>query len=93
MLLISYDITSNKTRTRFSKFLKQYGNSVQYSIYKIKNSKRIINIITNEIENKYKKTFNNTDSIMIFNTCCACDQKVIRYGCALHDEENIVYLE
>lgn len=46
MIIVSYDISDNKVRGRFAKFLMQYGDRLQYSVYEIQNSERILNIIT-----------------------------------------------
>ena len=67
MIIVCYDFHSDRKRTRFSKFLKQFGNRIQYSVYSIKNSRRIINNIISEVEYKYKKQFNNTDHILILD--------------------------
>jgi len=45
MLLVSYDISNDKLRTRFAKYLSKYGNRLQYSVFEIKNSDRIIEIL------------------------------------------------
>ena len=42
MLIISYDISNDKLRTKFSKFLCKFGYRLQYSVFEIKNSKRIL---------------------------------------------------
>jgi CRISPR-associated protein Cas2 len=42
MLIVSYDISNDKIRTRFAKFLSKFGYRLQYSIFEIKNSKRIL---------------------------------------------------
>jgi CRISPR-associated protein Cas2 len=93
MIILAYDITSDKKRTRLAKFLDKYGERIQYSVFRIKNSQRVLTNILAEIEHKYKKYFDNTDSIYIFNTCVGCDKKIIRYGNALHEESDVVYLE
>ncbi len=31
MIIVSYDISDNKVRARFAKFLMQYGDRLQYS--------------------------------------------------------------
>lgn len=92
MIIVAYDFVDNKKRTKFSKFLKQYGEKIQYSVYKIKNSNRILENILKEVELKYKKQFNNTDSILIFKICNRCQNSVVRYGNAKHEEENVVNL-
>lgn len=93
MIIVSYDFSSNKRRSKFSKFLKRYGEKVQFSVYSIKNSQRILNIILKEIELNYSKTFEKTDSILIFIVCEQCQKKIIRYGSAVHEESDVVYFD
>ena len=63
---ISYDFEDNRKRARFAKFLKKFGRKIQYSVYEIKNSPRVLQNILSEIELKYKKDFSGSDSILIF---------------------------
>lgn len=91
MLLVSYDITNNKTRTRFSKFLKKYGRRLQYSVFEVKNSQRVLQNILKEVEYLYKQKFEKTDSVFIVNFCQACKKKIIRYGHAVNEEKEIVF--
>lgn len=93
MLIIAYDFTDNKTRSRFSKFLKKYGGKIQYSIYEIRNSQRVLQNILNEIELKYKKSFKNTDSVLIFQMCEGCKKKIVRYGYASNEESSVVVFD
>jgi len=41
MIMLSYDISNNKVRTKFSKFLKRFGRRVQCSVFEINNSQRV----------------------------------------------------
>ncbi len=91
MLLISYDISDDKLRTKFSKFIKKYGRSLQYSVYEIKNSPRVLRIIMTEIEEKFEEKFQLSDSVLIFPICEACDKKIKRYGYAANEEQDVVY--
>lgn len=91
MLIVSYDFTSDKTRTKFSKFLKQYGYRMQYSVFSIRNSPRVLRNIIAEVNTRYKNKFKETDSVVIFSTCEGCKKKVLRYGCAKHEVEDVVY--
>lgn len=93
MIIIAYDFTSNKRRNKFSKFLKQYGEKIQYSVYQIKNSQRLLNIIMVEIENNYVKYFENTDSILIFQICNTCIGKVKKYGSSSNQDKEVVYFD
>ena len=68
VIIVAYDITSNKTRSRFSKFLERYGVRVQFSVYEIENSNRILDIVKTNIEANFKKLFEPGDSIYIFTS-------------------------
>ncbi len=91
MLIVSYDFTNDKTRARFSKFLKQYGDRIQYSVFSVRNSPRVLRNIIAEVDARYKKQFKDTDSIVVFSTCEGCNKKIVRYGCAKHEVEDVVY--
>ena len=43
MIIISYDISDNKKRTKFAKYLSKFGYRLQYSVFQIENSERILN--------------------------------------------------
>jgi CRISPR-associated protein Cas2 len=90
MLIVSYDFTDNKPRSKFSKFLKKFGRKIQYSVYEIKNSERVLRNILDEIELRYKKSFKGSDSILIFQVCEGCRKKIVRYGYAKNEESDLV---
>jgi len=90
MLIIAYDFTENKIRSKFSRFLKKYGRKIQYSVYEIKNSERVLHNILDEIELKYKKKFKGSDSILIFQVCEGCRKKIVRHGYAKNEESDLV---
>ncbi|MFH1030790.1 MAG: CRISPR-associated endonuclease Cas2 [bacterium] len=91
MIIACYDFSDNKTRAKFSKFLKKFGRKVQYSVYEIRNSQRVLKNILDEVELRYKKSFKGSDSILIFKICDGCKKKIIRYGYAANEEEEIVF--
>jgi len=88
MLLISYDISNTKLRTRFSKFLEKYGQRIQYSVFEIKNSERILKNIETHIKQDFEKKFTQSDSILIFHLCDKCT--ITRYGYAKNQESDIL---
>ncbi len=90
MVLISYDISDNKLRTKFSKFLERFGHRIQYSIFEIENSKSMLNNICMEIEGTFEAKFSQSDSIMIFNLSNSC--KITRYGYAKNEEKELFIL-
>ncbi|MDD5770437.1 MAG: CRISPR-associated endonuclease Cas2 [Candidatus Gracilibacteria bacterium] len=92
MLIITYDISNDKVRTKFGKFLKKYGRRLQYSVFELKNSERILNIIKMEVEKVFKPQFTGADSILILPFTKVDREKVIRYGQPAMEEEEILFL-
>jgi CRISPR-associated protein Cas2 len=88
MMLVSYDISDDKLREKFSKFLSKYGDRLQYSIFEIKNSDRILENITTKIENYYGEKFGETDSVIIFLLSKSC--KTIKFGYAKNSDEKLI---
>lgn len=80
MIIISYDISNDKLRTKFSKYLGKYGHRIQFSVFEIDNSEKILNNIVSEIINEYEKRFSQEDSVIIFMMSSSC--KTIRFGYA-----------
>jgi len=91
MLIVSYDFENNKIRASFSKFLKKFGRRIQYSVFEIRNSRRILDNIMKEIDMEYKKKFTKSDSIVIFNMCDGCKGKIRRYGYAENEEKEVLF--
>ena len=72
MILVSYDISNDKVRTKFAKFLSKFGFRLQYSVFEIHNSEAVLSNIENEIQNVYMKAFTEEDSVIIFNLSTTC---------------------
>lgn len=91
MLVVSYDITDNKLRARFSKMLIKHGGvRLQYSVFEINNSKRILDILRVKIESTYSKQFGGGDSVFIFETDL---HKAIKYGNAIHRDRELIFFD
>ena len=90
MVIISYDIADDKLRRSFSKYITRFGYRLQYSVYEINNSSKILDNIVNKIENKYEKQFAQTDSVLIFKTSANCEIK--RFGYAKNDQKDIIII-
>lgn len=89
MLIVSYDIQKDKTRTRFAKYLSKYGYRLQYSVFCIENSQRFIDVIKHEIEHKFLRLFHESDSIMIYPVK---KESMIKYGYAKHEDDNLIII-
>lgn len=88
LIIISYDISDDKLRTNFSKYLSCFGHRIQYSVFEIDNSTRILNNILADIKNRYERKFSQEDSIIVFVLSKTC--KTIRYGYAKNEENNCI---
>lgn len=86
MIVVSYDISDDKLRTKFSKYLSKFGHRLQYSVFKIDNSKRIVDNIVTDIKNRFEKCFTQQDSVIIFKLSSSCE--VLRFGYAKNDEKD-----
>lgn len=89
MIIVSYDISNDKVRNKFSKFLMEYGDRLQYSVYEIKNSERILNIITQRIKHEFEPLFCGADSVIIFRFT---EREVLRFGNAAHHTQDLLVL-
>ena len=89
MLIVSYDISSDKVRTRFSKFLEKYGYRLQYSVFELKNSERLLTVVIEKIEGQFAKDFGGSDSVLVFNVN---DGNVRKYGNAIHRDKDVVII-
>ena len=68
MILISYDIKSTKVRTKFARMLRKNGAiRLQFSVYEVCNTSRIIENIKLKINHEFANLFNFDDSVIILD--------------------------
>ena len=91
MVIISYDIADDKKRNRFNKYIKKFGHRLQYSVYEIENSEKLLNNIIADINNKFIKIFDDYDSVYIFKLSNSC--KTLKYGYASHEDDALLLVE
>ncbi len=90
MIIISYDISDNKKRARFNKYIRKFGHMLQYSVYQIDNSEKILNNIMADINNKFMKEFDQMDSVYIFKMSKNCH--IEKYGFAKNEDEELIII-
>lgn len=89
MLVVSYDIKDDRLRTKFSKMLTKHGAvRLQYSVYEVNNTDRVINNLIVLIEETFSKKFGGEDSVIIFDVSGV---KLKKYGNTIHRDKDIVY--
>lgn len=90
MILVSYDISNDKQRTKFSKYLEKFGSRIQCSVFIIRNSEAFLRNVRFDIENRFSKKFTEDDSVYIFRMNDSCE--MIKYGHSAHDDENLLFV-
>ena len=88
MFLVLYDIQSDRLRTRFAKFLEKYGRRIQYSVFEVKNSQRILKNIEIEINTYFGKRFSQGDNVLIFQV--GDDACIRRFGYPVNEENDLI---
>ena len=89
MLVVAYDISDDKLRTRFSKMLEKNGGiRLQYSVFEINNTRRLQDTLKSKIEFVFNKEFGGGDSVLIFE---ADLNKTIKYGNAIHRDKDLLF--
>ncbi len=79
--IIIYDISDNKTRTKFHKLLKNMGINVQKSVFECDISE--YELI--EIKKFCKRHLDfETDSVRIYKICYQCISKASVQGCTIN---------
>lgn len=88
MIIVSYDISDTKLRSRFQKMLTRHGAiRLQFSVYEVVNTKRTIDNMKLRI-NDFIKDFDAADSVVIFEIE---KDSLIKYGNAIHRDTDIVF--
>ena len=89
MLIVSYDISATKLRTRFSKMLTKNGAiRLQNSVYEVNNTNRVLDNLMIKID-QFANEFDGSDSVIVFDVSGV---KLKKYGNAIHRDTDIVYL-
>ena len=86
MVLVSYDISDDKLRTKFARDLSKYGFRLQYSLFQINNSVHLLDNFINILENKYSSKFSQSDSVLIIRLNLNC--KIDKYGYAKNEDSD-----
>lgn len=91
MIIITYDIANDKLRGKFSKYLSKYGYRLQYSVFKIKNSQRMLKNIVSEINVNFSPKFKQEDSVIILHLSKQCKQYM--FGFAKNENEELIIID
>ncbi len=88
-VIIVYDISNNKARTKFHKFLLGYAEWTQYSVFE----SNLEETKVKEIIKKGESLINPaTDSIRIYRLCNTCNKNIEIVGSGVKYEEKSFYI-
>jgi len=87
-VIVTYDISNDKLRTRFSKYLSKFGYRLQYSVFEIKNSERVLENIKTKITAYFEHKFEQSDSVIIFHLSSQCEKTC--FGYAKNEETDLI---
>ena len=71
--LISYDISSNKSRRTAAKILKNVGERIQRSVYIVEGTEKEIERINQQIS----ELLEENDSLLVLPCCASCWEKAM----------------
>ncbi len=77
-LVISYDLTNDRRRTKIHQALKNYGAWIQYSVFECDISKVEYLKLRHRLEGLIKEE--EGDSLRFYFLCETCKQKIERIG-------------
>jgi CRISPR-associated protein Cas2 len=77
-LVVSYDIESDKRRSRIHRTLKNFGQWVQYSVFECDLTRAQYLVLRHRLDNHLKKT--DGDNMRFYFLCEDCQTKVERIG-------------
>ncbi|HPN34203.1 MAG TPA: CRISPR-associated endonuclease Cas2 [bacterium] len=78
LLIISYDITDDKKRTRLAKKLKDFGPRVQKSVFEADVHKQELDKLFSVLS---KVELDQDDSIRLYRICSQCAGVIKIWGC------------
>ena len=87
-LVVSYDISSNRRRTKVMKTLEGYGTRVQYSVFECDLTRAQYLVLRHRLDNHLKKS--DGDSMRFYFLCEECQKKVERIGGELPREDDTI---
>lgn len=89
MIVVCYDISNDKLRTRLAKWLEKNGGiRLQYSVFEFNYTNRILENIKIKFEADFCKKFGGGDSIFIFETN---KNTAIKFGNAIHRDKDLLF--
>ena len=75
--VVSYDVESDKRRTKIAKALEDFGQRVQFSVFECRLNPKDMVRMQARVEDLINR---KTDSLIIYRLCESCTQEIYRVG-------------
>ncbi|MDJ0648863.1 MAG: CRISPR-associated endonuclease Cas2 [Xenococcaceae cyanobacterium MO_188.B19] len=89
-VIVSYDISEDKRRTKIHDILKSYGQWMQYSLFECDLTKTEYSKLRSRLN---KIIDSETDSIRFYFLCSCCQNKIERIGGEAIRDNSIFFVE
>ena len=89
-VIVSYDITEDKRRTKIYDILKSYGQWMQYSLFECDLTKTQYAKLRSRL---HKIIDSETDSIRFYFLCGCCQNKIERIGGEAVRDNTVFFVE
>ena len=89
-VIVSYDITEDKRRTKIHDILKSYGQWMQYSLFECDLTKTQYAKLRSRL---HKIIDSETDSIRFYFLCGCCQNKIERIGGEAVRDNTVFFVE
>ena len=89
-VIVSYDISEDKRRTKIHDILCSYGQWMQYSLFECNLTKTEYAKLRSRLD---KIIDDNSDSIRFYFLCNCCQKKIERIGGEVVRDETVFFVE
>ena len=89
LILISYDIENDKTRTKLAKRLLDFGPRVQFSVFEADVKEAELSKLQHVCAATDLK---GDDSIRLYRLCEGCRSRIVLYGAGKKTEDQAFYI-
>jgi CRISPR-associated protein Cas2 len=89
LIVVSYDVSSDRRRTRLAHVLKDFGERVQYSVFECRLDAEALDKLRRKVEKLIDPL---EDSVRIYRLCLECDRQVEIQGMGKITEDPDVYV-
>jgi CRISPR-associated protein Cas2 len=89
LIVVSYDVVSDRRRTRLAHTLKDFGQRVQYSVFECRLEVEALERLRHKVEKLIDPL---EDSVRIYRLCLECDRQVEIQGMGKVTEDPDIYV-